>query len=141
MCLVRSSLFAAAPGLVPCLSVSLPDVVIAPALVPCPSASAVVCRCRRRRHLSLARQRPCLTSLLHRLLSLTPSFKTRIFALYLSGNWSRAPFPHWERLMKVSGTSSTIGCLPKFDFGCILNNLCERCWPCLGPRKLKFEHY
>ena len=29
------------------------------------------------------------------------------FALYLSGNWSEAPFPHWERLLKVTGTSST----------------------------------
>ncbi len=27
---------------------------------------------------------------------------------YLSGNWSGAPFPHWERLLKVLGTSATI---------------------------------
>ena len=34
----------------------------------------------------------------------TPSFDTGIFALYLSGNWSGAPFSHLERLLKVSGT-------------------------------------
>jgi hypothetical protein len=56
------SLFAAAPALVPCLSASSPDVIVAPTFVPCPSASALACcRCCRR-HLSLARQRPRLPS-------------------------------------------------------------------------------
>ena len=64
------SLFAAAPALVPCPSASLPDVVVALALVPFPSASALACHCRRRRHLSLARQHPRLPSSSRRLSSL-----------------------------------------------------------------------
>ena len=40
------------------ISVPLPDIVIAPALVPCPSASALACRHCRRRLKSLAHQRP-----------------------------------------------------------------------------------
>ncbi len=64
------SLFAAAPALVPCLSASLPDVIAAPALVPFSSASALACRRRRRRHLSLARQHPRLVSSSRRLSSL-----------------------------------------------------------------------
>ncbi len=63
-------LFAAAPALVPCPSATSPDVVVAPALVPRPSASAHACRCRRCRHLSIARQHPHLPSLLRRLSSL-----------------------------------------------------------------------
>ena len=63
-------LFTAAPALVPCLSASSPDVIVAPALIPFPSASALACRCCCRRHLSLARQRPCLPSLSHWLSSL-----------------------------------------------------------------------
>ncbi len=37
----------------------------------------------------------------------TPSSNTKIFALYLSGNWSGAPNFHLECLLKVSGTSLT----------------------------------
>ncbi len=51
------SLFVALPALVPCPSLSSPDVVVAPALIPCLSASALACRRCCRRHLSLARQR------------------------------------------------------------------------------------
>ena len=64
------SLFAAAPALVPCPSASSPDVVVVPALVPCPSASALPCRRCRRRHLSLAHQRPPLPSSSRQLSSL-----------------------------------------------------------------------
>ena len=64
------SLFAAASALVPCPSASSPDIIVTPALVPCPSISALTCRRRRRRHLSLARQRPRLPSSLRRLSSL-----------------------------------------------------------------------
>jgi hypothetical protein len=40
------------------VSVPSPDVVVAPAHIPCPSASALACRRPRRRLSSLARQRP-----------------------------------------------------------------------------------
>jgi len=46
--------------------------------------------------------------------SITPSFNTGIFALYLSGKWSGAPFPHLERLLKVLGRLLTI--LYKCDY-------------------------
>ena len=63
-------LFAATPALVPCPSASSLDVIVTLALVPCPSAPTLACRCCRRRHLSLASQRPCLTSSSRRLSSL-----------------------------------------------------------------------
>ena len=36
-----------------------------------------------------------------------PHLVIRIFALYVCGNTSGAPFSHWERLLKVSGRSLT----------------------------------
>ena len=59
---VMPSLFAAAPALVPCPTASSPDVIVTPALLPFPTVSALACRRRCRRYLSLARQRPRLPS-------------------------------------------------------------------------------
>ncbi len=53
-----------------CAGLSASDVVVAPALVPCLSASALACCHCCCRHMSLAHQRPCLPSLSGRLLSL-----------------------------------------------------------------------
>ena len=65
-------LFATVLALVSCPSASTPAVIVALALVPCLSASAFACRRCCCRHLSLARQHPCLPSLSHRLSTLAP---------------------------------------------------------------------
>ena len=52
------TLFAVTLALVPCPSASLPDIVVAPALVLCPSASTLTCRRCRCLLSSLAHQHP-----------------------------------------------------------------------------------